>query len=102
MKIINLNDLSKKVQEIKKNKKKIILCHGVFELIHPGHLRHFKEAKSHGDILVVSITPDKFVNKGPGRPFFNENLRMESLSNLSIIDFVTLICHCFDVYMSLK
>ena len=90
MKIINLNELAKKIQVIKKNKRKIILCHGVFELIHPGHLRHFKEAKSHGDILVVSITPDKFVNKGPGRPFFNENLRMESLANLSIVDFVTL------------
>ena len=74
MKIINLNELAKKIQVIKKNKRKIILCHGVFELIHPGHLRHFKEAKSHGDILVVSITPDKFVNKGPGRPFFNEKM----------------------------
>tara|TARA_B100001063_G_C16766304_1_gene558853 strand:- start:1281 stop:2798 length:1518 start_codon:yes stop_codon:yes gene_type:complete len=90
MKILNLNDLTKKVQELKKARKKIVLCHGVFELIHPGHLRHFKEAKNHGDVLIVSISPDKFVNKGPGRPFFNENLRLESLSNLSTVDYVTL------------
>ena len=90
MKIITLNDLAQKIQKLKKDKKKIVLSHGVFDLIHPGHLRHFKEAKNHGDILIVSITPDRFVNKGPGRPYFNENLRMESLSNLSIVDFVTL------------
>ena len=45
--------------------------HGVFDLLHFGHLEHFKEAKK-GDILIVSITPDRFVNKGPGRPAFNE------------------------------
>jgi len=90
MKFLNLNDLTEKVKELKKAKRKIVLCHGVFELIHPGHLRHFNEAKKYGDVLIVSITPDKFVNKGPGRPFFNESLRLESLSNLSTVDFVTL------------
>ena len=59
-KIINSVLLSK----IKKlnNDKKIVLCHGVFDLLHIGHIRHFKEAKKHGDILVVSITTDKYVN----------------------------------------
>lgn len=69
---------------------KIVQCHGVFDLLHPGHIRHFREAKAQGDLLVVSVTPDRFVNKGPGRPAFPENLRLESLSALADIDYVTL------------
>ena len=50
------------LSEIKENrKKKIVLCHGVFDLVHYGHIMHFKSAKKHGDILVVSITKDKFI-----------------------------------------
>lgn len=44
----------------------IVQCHGVFDLLHPGHVAHLAEAKTHGDILVVTVTPDRFVNKGPG------------------------------------
>jgi cytidyltransferase-like protein len=56
--------------------------------LHPGHLRHLAKAKELVDVLVVSITADKFVNKGPGRPAFNENLRAEALANLVSVDFV--------------
>lgn len=56
--------------------------------MHPGHLRHLAKAKELVDVLVVSITADKFVNKGPGRPAFNENLRAEALANLVSVDFV--------------
>ena len=66
------------------------MCHGVFDLLHFGHIKHFEEAKNYGDILVVSITPDKFVNKGPSRPMFNEDIRMKSLAALEIIDYVTI------------
>jgi cytidyltransferase-like protein len=53
-------------------KKKIIgLAHGVFDVLHSGHLLHFKECKKHCDVLIVSITDDKFVKKGPNRPIFN-------------------------------
>ncbi len=69
---------------------KIIQCHGVFDLIHPGHIRHFREAKNLGDKLVVTITPDRFVNKGPGRPVFTEALRLESLAALEDIDYAVL------------
>ncbi|MEI6242173.1 MAG: PfkB family carbohydrate kinase [Chlamydiota bacterium] len=69
---------------------KIVQCHGVFDLLHPGHIRHFKEAKNQGDKLVVTVTPDRFVNKGPGRPAFQENLRLESLASLEQIDCVVL------------
>ena len=76
--LINLQQIVKS----KRNLEKIVLCHGVFDLLHFGHLEHFKEAKQKGDILIVSITPDRFVNKGPGRPAFNENLRALSLSEI--------------------
>ncbi|HEY4254952.1 MAG TPA: PfkB family carbohydrate kinase [Chlamydiales bacterium] len=68
----------------------IVQCHGVFDLIHPGHIRHFREAKAQGDLLVVTLTPDRFVNKGPGRPAFNEALRLETLAALLDIDYVIL------------
>lgn len=69
---------------------KVVQCHGVFDLLHPGHIRHFKAAKELGDILVVTVTPDRFVNKGPGRPAFTEQLRIESVAALEDIDFVVL------------
>ena len=74
--------------KFKKQKKKIILVHGVFDVIHLGHISHFKEAKSYGDILVVSITPDKFVKKGFNKPYFDELQRAQFLSSLEIIDYV--------------
>ena len=69
---------------------RIVQCHGVFDLLHPGHIRHFREAKAQGDKLIVSLTPDRFVNKGPGRPAFPEHLRLESLAALADVDYVVL------------
>ena len=89
-KVFKLSELDKKLSIEKKQNKKIVLCHGVFDLLHLGHIRHFREAKTYGDILVVSITPDKYVNKGPGRPAFNEKYRAEALSHLKNIDYVTI------------
>ena len=83
-------DILKKILIKKIKNKKVVLCHGVFDLLHFGHIKHFEEAKNYGDILVVSITPDKFVNKGPSRPMFNEDIRMKSLAALEIIDYVTI------------
>jgi rfaE bifunctional protein kinase chain/domain/rfaE bifunctional protein nucleotidyltransferase chain/domain len=70
--------------------KKIILCHGVFDLLHIGHIKYFQEAKSKGDILVVTITPDRYVNKGPGRPAFNEELRAEAIASIEVVDYVAI------------
>ncbi len=89
-KIIDINYLNILRKNYNKEKKKIVLCHGVFDLIHIGHMKHFKSAKNYGDILVVSITPDNFVNKGPKRPVFGEKLRAELLSNISSIDYVVI------------
>jgi rfaE bifunctional protein nucleotidyltransferase chain/domain len=70
--------------------KRIVLCHGVFDLVHPGHVLHFKAARELGDLLVVTVTPDRYVNKGPGRPVFSEQLRVESLAALEYIDYVAI------------
>ena len=68
--------------------KKIVLCHGVFDLLHVGHINYFKSSKVYGDILVVSVTNDKFVNKGPGRPAFSINNRLKFLQAIDCIDFL--------------
>ena len=89
-KIINFSDIEKIVKIQKKKGKKIVHCHGVFDLLHIGHLKHFWSAKKKGDILIVSITPDKFVSKGFNRPYFNSEQRAESLASVEVIDFVVL------------
>ena len=87
-KIQNIENLEILFSKLKSEGKKIVHCHGVFDLLHVGHIKHFKEAKTFGDILVVSITPDEFVHKGPGRPAFSTSLRLESLSELESVDYV--------------
>ena len=87
-KILSLLEAQKKIQNFKKRGKKIVLCHGVFDIIHPGHIDHFKFSKNKGDILVISVTSDQFVNKGFGRPIFDVNKRKLFLSNLSFVDIV--------------
>ena len=75
---------------LKKKNKKVVLCHGVFDLLHYGHILHFEQAKKLGEILVVSVTPDNYVNKGPSRPAFNENIRMNAIAAIEIVDYVIL------------
>ncbi len=65
---------------------KTVLAHGVFDLLHLGHIRHLEEARSFGDRLVVSVTPDKFVAKGAGRPHFTAAQRVEALRSLACVD----------------
>ena len=74
-----------------KNKTKIIgLAHGVFDLLHYGHILHLKKAKEQCDILVVSITASDYVNKGPNRPYYNNKKRLEIMSSLENVDFIVL------------
>ncbi len=90
-KISKISVLAKTIRRIKKEHKKIVLCHGVFDLIHPGHIRHLQSAKEFGDILVVTIIADKHVNKGPGRPIFHEDLRAEVIASLEFVDYVAIV-----------
>jgi len=89
-KIIKLDALANMVAQLKKEGKTVVHCHGVFDLLHPGHIRHFEAAKREGDVLVVTITQDKYVAKGPGRPVFNEHLRAESVAALQSVDYVAI------------
>lgn len=89
-KIVTKQQFKELRRGIQKEGKTIVLCHGVFDLVHPGHILHFKEAKKKGDILVVSITASEFVRKGPGRPYFNDELRMKFLSEIACVDYVIL------------
>jgi rfaE bifunctional protein kinase chain/domain/rfaE bifunctional protein nucleotidyltransferase chain/domain len=75
---------------LQRPRKKVAQCHGVFDLLHIGHIKHLSHAKTFGDILVVTITADRFVNKGPGRPYFPEHLRAEALAALSCVDYVVI------------
>ena len=84
-KLINSNDLVKK---LKFANKIVSLSHGVFDLIHHGHLRHFEEIKKKSDILVVSVTVDDFVKKGSGRPYFSLKDRLYALSKIELIDYI--------------
>jgi|SRR6185437_15018108 len=89
-KIISLEELAKVCKDLKAKHKTIAQCHGCFDLLHPGHIKHFEAAKKNADVVVVTITPDRFVNKGPGRPVFTEQLRMESIAAIEAVDYVAL------------
>lgn len=72
-------------------KPQVVLCHGTFDLVHPGHLEHLRQAKQMGTFLVVTITADAYVSKGPGRPAFTETQRADILSHLDFVDAVGIV-----------
>lgn len=89
-KIKDICELEKYLKEIKALGKKVVLSHGVFDLLHIGHIRHLEQAKNMGDILVVILVPDRFVNRGPGQPVFTEILRAEAIASLSCVDYIAI------------
>lgn len=92
-KLKTFRELSRLAKQFKMQGKKIILAHGVFDLIHWGHIYYLKEAKKLGDILVVSLVDDKFVGKSEvtKRPLlFKEGIRTAWLAELETVDFVVL------------
>lgn len=82
-----MNKIIKQIELLKKTKK-IGLCHGAYDVVHIGHIKHFNYCKKFCDILIVSVTDDKFIKKGFDRPIFDIQKRIEFLSNISSIDFV--------------
>ena len=90
MKIIEIEKLARKLGDYRASGKKVVLCHGCFDLMHPGHIKYLQAAKKMGDALIVTLTPDQFVDKGPGRPVFNQQLRAESLAALECVDLVAI------------
>ena len=72
-KISNAESLQARLRQLQKEGKVIVQCHGCFDVLHPGHIRYLEIAKDLGDILVVSLTADKFILKGDDRPFMPKN-----------------------------
>ncbi|HTS66296.1 MAG TPA: PfkB family carbohydrate kinase [Candidatus Acidoferrales bacterium] len=89
-KILPLQDLARVVAELQEAGKVVVQCHGVFDLMHIGHIRHFESAKKLGDVLIVTVTPDRYVNKGPNRPVFTEAHRAASIGALACVDYVAI------------
>ncbi len=84
----SLENLKKISKRLKKRKKIIGLCHGVFDVIHAGHINHFEEVKKKCDYLFVTVTEDRYVNKGPNRPINNHYFRAKVLESLKLVDCV--------------
>jgi rfaE bifunctional protein kinase chain/domain/rfaE bifunctional protein nucleotidyltransferase chain/domain len=70
--------------------KSVIMCHGVFDIVHPGHLRHLMYAKDKADLLVASITADAHITKAEHRPFVPQELRAQNLAALELVDYVVI------------
>jgi bifunctional ADP-heptose synthase (sugar kinase/adenylyltransferase) len=68
--------------------KRVIMCHGVFDVVHPGHVRHLLYAKSKADLLIASITADHHVTKGTHRPHVPHDLRAVNLAAFEVVDYV--------------
>ena len=89
-KIMSVQDAAAVVQRMRQAGRRVVQAHGTFDLLHVGHVRHMQAARELGDALVVTITADRYVNKGPGRPVFPENLRAEMLASLEYVDLVAI------------
>lgn len=85
-KIKSVDELGAMAEKARARGKKVVLAHGVFDLLHMGHMRHLEGARRHGDLLLVTCTADRYVNKGPGRPVFPEQFRAEMLAALECIE----------------
>src|SRR5579883_2846377 len=70
--------------------RKVIMCHGTFDLVHPGHVRHLIYAKSKAAILVASLTSDAHIEKANHRPFVPQELRAMNLAALEVVDYVVI------------
>jgi D-glycero-beta-D-manno-heptose 1-phosphate adenylyltransferase len=91
-KILTLDDAVKRVQELKREGKRVVFTNGCFDLIHPGHTRYLAAARALGDALIVAVNSDRTVRllKGPSRPVIPEAERMEMLAALRAVDYVTI------------
>src|SRR5262249_2853350 len=68
--------------------RRVIMCHGVFDVVHPGHVRHLLYAKSKADLLIASITADHHIAKGTHRPHVPQDLRAVNLAAFEVVDYV--------------
>lgn len=90
-KTISLEELRTIVTRHKTAGRTVVQTHGVFDVIHPGIVRHLQEAAAMGDILVATVIRDKDVRRGPGRPVFPEHYRAGVVAELGMIDYVCVV-----------
>jgi rfaE bifunctional protein nucleotidyltransferase chain/domain len=88
--LYDLDELAAWCEQQRDADRRVVLCHGCFDLLHVGHVRYLQAAAALGDRLAVTVTPDALVNKGPGRPVFPEAQRAELLAALGCVDRVAL------------
>ncbi len=89
-KMLSPTELAAVVAAARDRGETVVHCHGCFDILHPGHIRHLTWARQQGDMLIVSVTADAYVSKGPGRPFIREELRAEHLAALEMVNHVTI------------
>ncbi len=92
-KILTPEEGRARAEALRGESKRIVQCHGCFDIVHPGHIRYLRFAKSLGDVLVVSVSGDDVVHKGWDRPYVNEELRAENLASLTFVDYVIIDHH---------
>lgn len=78
-------------QDLRDRGLRLVQCHGCFDIVHPGHVRHLRWARAQGDVLLVSITADQGISKGVGRPLIPHDLRAENLASLDMVDTVHIV-----------
>jgi rfaE bifunctional protein kinase chain/domain/rfaE bifunctional protein nucleotidyltransferase chain/domain len=87
-KIVSLEELKRVLHDARQGGKRIVHCHGCFDIVHPGHIRYLEFARRQGDVLVVSLTGDSDIDKGVQRPYIPQELRAENLAALVFVDYV--------------
>lgn len=87
-KVLTRAELLKLREQARREGRQVVQCHGCFDIVHPGHIRHLQHAATMGDVLLVTITADAVMNKGGGRPLFPQELRAENLAALDCVDWV--------------
>lgn len=87
-KLLDRTQLIERIEAHRRDGKTIAHCHGCFDMVHPGHVRHLEFASRQADILVVTITGDANIHKGDQRPYIPQELRAESLAALEFVSYV--------------
>lgn len=89
--ILSRTDLLAWRQGLRDRGRRLVQCHGCFDIVHPGHVRHLRWARAQGDVLLVTITADRGISKGVGRPLIPHDLRAENLASLDMVDAVHIV-----------
>jgi len=90
--MLTIDEAAAFVDAARRRGRSVVFTNGVFDLLHPGHVRYLQAARAHGDVLVIGLNSDRSVrsNKGPSRPIMPERERAEVLEALAVVDAVVI------------